>query len=80
MPTRKDHVPAPGKASGLRGTALCGREATYHTGDHALILRLAESSVADGDHGHLCARCVIAVRDQMAHAAVATLEAMRSTS
>lgn len=51
--SRKQHIPAPGRASGLTGTALCGRGATFSTGDHALIRRLAASG---GDH--YCAQCL----------------------
>ncbi len=49
----KQHIPAPGRASGLSGTALCGRGATYDTGDHELIRRLAASG---GEHW--CAQCI----------------------
>ena len=35
--TRKQHIPAPGKAVGLQGIALCGRWAHYRTGDHGMI-------------------------------------------
>ncbi len=53
----KQHIPAPGRASGLSGTALCGRGATYSTGDHALIRRLAA-----GGGEHYCAQCLRAIR------------------
>ena len=42
MPPRlQRHLPAAGRAVGLRGTAICGRVADYYTGDHAHIVRLA---------------------------------------
>ena len=56
MGTIKEHVPAPGKSSGLTGEALCGRWATYGTGDHALIRLIAG---AGGDHW--CKSCLAAL-------------------
>lgn len=55
---KKDHIPAPGKSAGLRGEALCGRMATYRTGDHALIRRLALQGDGDG----WCLDCLKEVR------------------
>jgi hypothetical protein len=52
-PRGPEHIPAPGRASGLRGEALCGRYARYATGDHDLIRRLAHES-GDG----FCADCL----------------------
>lgn len=57
----KMHVPAPGKAKGLRGTALCGRTAHYLDGDHDRLLRLAQSAKASGEADHYCARCIARV-------------------
>jgi hypothetical protein len=53
----KRHVPAPGYAVGLAGTALCGRRASYHTGDHAAIRRSAVAAIRAGDAAHYCAPC-----------------------
>ncbi len=55
----KQHIPAPGRANGLRGEALCGRIADYATGDHAMILRLAR----DGG-GHWCADCLRRMKEE----------------
>src|SRR3989344_5421921 len=41
------HLPAAGRAVGLRGTAICGRVADYYTGDHAHIVRLAVAAVLE---------------------------------
>ncbi len=49
---RKAHVPDP-SASGLRGPALCGRPASYGTGDHTLIRAQAREG---GDHW--CRECL----------------------
>jgi hypothetical protein len=53
-PRGPKHIPAPGRASGLRGEALCGRYARYTTGDHDLIRRRAH--VEDGEG--FCADCL----------------------
>lgn len=49
----KSHVPAPGRSTGLRGEALCGRMASYGTGDHALI-----RSLAIRGEGDWCSTCL----------------------
>jgi len=54
----KQHLPQPGYGAGLRAEAYCGRYATYQTGDHAMILRLARADLRRGDTSHLCARCL----------------------
>lgn len=51
--TKREHVPAPGRAAGLKGTALCGRWATFATGDHALLRRIAATGGA-----HYCKECL----------------------
>lgn len=55
--TTKEHVPAPGRGSGMHGVALCGRWAHYLTGDHALTTRIA---LAGGDHW--CDSCLRILR------------------
>jgi hypothetical protein len=57
-PAGPQHIPAPGKSAGLRGTALCGRYARYQTGDHDQIRRLALAAVAEGQAAYYCARCL----------------------
>lgn len=46
-PRLQRHLPAAGRAVGLRGTAICGRVADYYTGDHAHIVRLAVAAVLE---------------------------------
>jgi hypothetical protein len=53
---RRLHIPAPGRAVGLRGEALCGRTSTYLTGDHEHIRRAARGNAAG-----YCARCLAAL-------------------
>jgi len=55
--SKKQHVPAPGRAVGLKGRALCGRYAQYRTGDHALIRQVARQSDGEG----YCTRCLARV-------------------
>lgn len=57
MSRRRVHVPAPGKASGLQGVALCGRWSHYATGDHALLRRLLLRAIGDGTASHYCEGC-----------------------
>ncbi len=52
---RRRHLPRPGVAVGLRGEALCGRIATYATGDHDMIRRLAAT-----DPAGYCEQCLAA--------------------
>lgn len=54
----KKHIPAAGKASGLHGPALCGRWATYATGDHYIIRRNADDAYIDGQSAHWCQTCL----------------------
>jgi hypothetical protein len=56
--SRKSHIPAPGRASGLSGLALCGTFAVYSTGDHAAIRSIAQASKASGEAAHYCAACI----------------------
>ncbi len=58
--TIKSHIPAPGRSVGLRGEALCGRMATYGTGDHEQIRRDARAAKAAGER-HYCSRCLARV-------------------
>ena len=51
---KKNHIPAPGYAVGLRGPAICGRYADYGTGDHEIIRRQAYGAVED----HWCRDCL----------------------
>lgn len=55
---RKQHVPAPGWASGLHGKALCGRPAQYSNGDHALLRRLAWAACGSRDAARYCLHCL----------------------
>jgi len=55
---KRAHVPTPGRAAGRRGPALCGRWATYPSGDHDLLRRLARQAMASGDVSGYCLRCV----------------------
>lgn len=55
---KKQHIPSPGRASGLSGIAVCGRGATFTTGDHDLIRRLAKQAVRESDAGHYCQTCL----------------------
>lgn len=51
MTTKKvHHIPAP-EAVGLRGPSMCGKWASYLTGDHAMIRR--QASQPEG----WCKRC-----------------------
>lgn len=65
------HIPQPGHGTPRSGPALCGRYATYPTGDQALIAYLARLS---GDAGPYCAVCRRALADQPASILRATLE------
>ena len=60
MTPKKNHIPAPGYAVGLRGPALCGRYADYATGDHEIIRRQA-SLVGAYDY-YVCSQCLRAYR------------------
>lgn len=53
----KSHIPTH-SSRGLAGTALCGRGATFSTGDHALIRRLAQQARRYGDPAHYCMGCL----------------------
>lgn len=61
MRQHKAHIPAPGRASGLQGFALCGRWAHYRTGDHDQIRRQAQP-VPGRAYGHYCTECLRRLR------------------
>lgn len=66
MITRKSHCPSLGEAVGLSGPALCGRWATYYTGDHAAIRRSWVSSLKDDDVPYYyCRLCVRLLAQQV---------------
>lgn len=51
------HIPAPGRAAGLHGTAMCGAWADYGTGDHDAIRRAALA-----DATGYCPECLARLR------------------
>lgn len=55
--TTLTHIPSPGECTGLRGTALCGRTATYRTGDHDLIRRRATAALLQPADADDCPEC-----------------------
>lgn len=64
MKTKKEHIPAPGKANGLSGTSLCGKWSEYLTGDHEMIREQARRAIADDDISHYCAVCIRKIMKQ----------------